>query len=345
MKKDIIHKPYDDSVNSKSLRQGEAMDRRQFLKRVGCAGAGLALASIGRQASAQPARRLPKRILGRTKEKVSILGLGTAPVGEGPIGIQEGIRIFGEAIDRGVTYIDTAKIYGNAEEILGHLIPKQRDKLFVVTKVSTDNAARAERSLSDSLRRLKTDYLDLVHIHSIGGKNIDRVLAKDGALNYLLKQKEAGKIRFIGISGHNRPPNFVRMLKTDQIDVIMCVMNYADRNIYDFESKVLPEAKKRNVGCVAMKVYVGIKGGFGNHRSGHIGCVTEPARLPQAMAYALDLEDVSVAVVGPYTVEQAIQNVEFARKYKPLSEEQLASLLEYGRKLAPSLGPRYGPVV
>jgi len=134
------------------------------------------------------------------------------------------------------------------------------------------------------------------------------------------------------------------MLQTDQIDVVMCVMNYADRNIYDFESKVLPEARKRNVGCVAMKVYAGIKGGFPNHRRGHVGCATEPAYLPQALAYALDLEGVSVAVVGPYTVEQAIQNVEFARKHTPLSEEQRASLMAYGKKLTPSLGPRYGPV-
>jgi predicted aldo/keto reductase-like oxidoreductase len=198
--------------------------------------------------------------------------------------------------------------------------------------------------LNESLSRLKTDHLDLAHIHSIGGKNLDRVLASDGVLEYLIKQKETGKIRFIGISGHNRPPNFVRMLRTDQIDVVMCVMNYADRNIYDFEGKVLPEARRRNVGCAAMKVYAGIKGGFRNHRSGHIGCVTEPARLPQAMSYALDLEGVSVAVVGPYTVEQAVENVEFARKYTPLSAEQRASLMEYGKKLAPSLGPRYGPV-
>jgi len=183
-----------------------------------------------------------------------------------------------------------------------------------------------------------------VHIHSIGGKNIDRVLSNDGVLNYLLKQKEKGKIRFIGTSGHNRPANFVRMMQTDQIDVVMCVMNYADRNIYDFESKVLPEARKRNVGCVAMKVYVGIKGGFRNHRKGYIGCVTEPANMPGAISYALDLEGVSVAVVGPYTVEHAIQNVGFAKKYKPLSKEQLSSLLELGKKLAPDLGPRYGPV-
>jgi predicted aldo/keto reductase-like oxidoreductase len=328
----------------KYKRKGKGIDRREFLKRASYYGAGMALAIMHQPVLAQTGDKLPKRVLGRTKEKVSILGLGTAPVGEGPIEVQEGIRIFSEAIDRGVTYIDTARIYGNAEEILGHIIPKRRDKLFVVTKVSTDNAARAERSLNESLRRLKIEHLDLVHIHSIGGKNLDRVLAKDGVLEFLLKQKEAGKIRFIGISGHNRPPNFVRMLQTDQIDVIMCVMNYADRNIYDFESKVLPEAKKRNVGCTAMKVYAGIKGGFRNHRSGHIGCVTEPAYLPQALGYALDLDGVSVAVVGPYTVEQAIQNVEFARKYEPLSQEQHTSLMEYGKKLAPSLGSRYGPV-
>ncbi|MHC4460561.1 MAG: aldo/keto reductase [Planctomycetota bacterium] len=294
--------------------------------------------------AADAVRSLPKRVLGRTKEKVTILGLGTAPVGEGPIDVQQGIRIFAEAIDRGVTYIDTARIYGNAEEILGHIIPKRRDKLFIATKVSTHTADEAERSLGESLRRLKIDDVDLVHIHSIGSKKIDRVLGKGGALEYLMKQKQTGKIRFIGISGHNRPANFVRMLQTNQIDVVMCVMNYADRNIYDFESKVLLEAKKRNVGCVAMKVYAGIKGGFRNHRSGYVGCATEPAYLPQALAYVLDLKGVSVAVVGPYTVEQSIQNVKFTRKYAPLSEGQRRALLEYGKKLAPNLGPRYGPV-
>lgn len=320
--------------------------RRKFLGRVvGGTTAAIMLPNLA-AASEQPkaADTLARRVLGRTKEKVTILGLGTAPVGEGPIGVEEGIRIFGAAIDRGVNYIDTARIYGNAEEILGHLIPKRRDKLFVVTKVSTHTAEEAEKSLGESLRRLKTDYIDLVHIHSIGGKNIDRVLAKDGVLGYLLKQKEKGKIRFVGTSGHNRPANFVRMIKTDQIDVIMCVMNYADRNIYDFESTVLPEARKRNVGCVAMKVYVGIKGGFRNHRKGYVGCVTEPANMPQALGYALDLEGVSVAVVGPYTLEHSIQNVGFAEKYKPLSKEQRTALIELGKKLAPDLGPRYGPV-
>jgi predicted aldo/keto reductase-like oxidoreductase len=341
----MIMKRYDNHESRATSAQNRRIDRRAFIKRAAYAGAGLALALMQQPLRAQTDEELPKRVLGRTKEKVTILGLGTAPVGEGPVEVQDGIRIFSEVLDRGVTYVDTARIYGEAEEMLGHIIPKRRDKLFLVTKVSTDNAAKAEQSLNESLSRLKTDHVDLVHIHGIGGKNLDRVLASDGVLEFLLRQKEIGKIRFIGISGHNRPANFVRMIQTDQIDVLMCVMNYADRNIYDFEGKVLPEARKRNVGCVAMKVYAGIKGGFPNHGSGFVGCATETERLPHAMAYALDLEGVSVAVVGPYTAEQAIQNVEFARKYKPLSQEQRASLMEYGRKLAESLGPRYGPVI
>jgi len=338
-------KNYNDNKSRVTSAQSRRIDRRAFIKRAGYAGAGMALALMQQPLRAQMDEELPKRVLGRTKEKITILGLGTAPVGEGPVNIQDGIRIFSEVLDRGVTYVDTARIYGEAEEMLGYIIPKRRDKLFVVTKVSTDNAAKAEQSLNESLNRLKTDHIDLVHIHSIGGRNLDRVLASDGVLEFLLKQKETGKIRFIGISGHNRPANFVRMIQTDQIDVLMCVMNHADRNIYNFEGKVLPEARKRNVGCVAMKVYAGIKGGFPNHGSGFVGCATEPEQLPHAMAYALDLEGVSVAVVGPYTVEQAIQNVEFARKYKPLLKEQRDSLLGYGKKLAESLGPRYGPVI
>jgi len=321
----------------------EATSRRDFLKKIGWLGAGIVIGS-SRHGFGETTSGLPQRLLGRTKEKVTILGLGTAPVGEGPVEVQEGVRIFGEAIDLGVTYIDTARIYGEAEEMLGHLIPKRRDRLFVATKVSTESADRAERSLNESLRTLKTEHVDLVHIHSIGTKNIDRVLGRGGVLEYLLKQKEKGKTRFIGISGHNGAENFVRMLETDQIDVVMCVMNHADRNIYNFEEKVLPVARKHNTACVAMKVYAGIKGGFPNHGRGHIGCATEPRYLRHALAYALDLEGVSVAVVGPYTVEQARQNVEFARNYKPLSDDERASLMEYGREVAKKLGPRYGPV-
>jgi predicted aldo/keto reductase-like oxidoreductase len=317
--------------------------RREFLHATALAGAG---AIVGASLSAKAADdgALPKRVLGRTKAEVTILGLGTAPIGEARGDAKEAEKIFGEVMDRGVNYIDTARGYGIAEEVLGNLVPARRDKLFLVTKCWVETAVDAEKSLSESLTRLKTDHLDLVHIHHVGGKNIDKVLAKDGVLEYLMKQREAGKLRFIGMTGHCSPPKFVRMLETKQIDVMMSVMNYVDRNIYGFEEKVLPECRKQNVGVAAMKVYVGIKGGFPNHRNGKVGCVTPPERLQQAMAYALDLEGVSVAVVGPMTLEQAIQNVEFAKKYKPLTEAERADLLAYGKELAPTIGPRYGPV-
>lgn len=319
------------------------LNRRQFLHRTVGVGAGLALvpqlASLA--ASEGP---LPTRVLGRTGAKVTILGLGTAPIGEARGEVRDAVRIFGEVMDRGVNYIDTARIYGIAEESLGQLIPARRDKLFLVTKVWVETAAEAEKSLTESLRQLKTDHVDLVHIHHIGGKNLDKVLADDGVFPYLLKQKAAGKLRFIGLSGHARPPLFLRMLETRQIDVVMSVMNYADRNIYGFENTVLPACRSQNVGVVAMKVYAGIKGGFPNHRKAWVGCNTPPERLPQALAYALDLEGVSSAIIGPYTLEQALQNVELARRYRPLREEERTELLAYGRDLATELGPRYGPV-
>ncbi len=332
------------------IRRAEAMmsvsrfSRREFLRRTAGAGAGLVMAASGVRAAESGGSELPTRVLGRTGAKVTILGLGTAPIGEARVEVPLAAKIFAEVIDRGVNYVDTARGYGIAEEALSHVLLTRRDKVFLVTKCWTDSGERAQRSFEESLRTLKTDHLDLVHIHHVGGKDIDRVLAKDGILEYLLKQKEAGIIRFIGISGHARPPHFLRMLETDQIDVVMAVMNYADRNIYDFEGKLLPECRKRNVGVVAMKVYAGIKGGFPNHRKGWVGCNTPPELLPKALAYALDLEGVSVANVGPFTMEQAIQNVDLARQYKPLADTEREELLAYGKELAQTLGPRYGPV-
>ena len=324
--------------------QRQRPDRREFLRKATWTGAGLLVLGRPLWGAEQPAEPLPTRVLGRTKAKVTLLGLGTAPIGEGPVGVQEGARIFGEVLDRGVNYVDAARSYGTAEEALSLVLPKRRGQLFLVTKLWTESGAQAQKLFETSLRALKVDHLDLVHIHNMGGKDPAKVLAKDGILEYLLKQKEAGKLRFIGLSGHERPPRFLEVLKTGQIDVVMGVMNYADCNTYGFESKVLPECRKQNVGVVAMKVYVGIKGGFPNHRKGSVGCVTKPELLPQAMAYALDLEGVSVANIGPYTMEQALQNVEFARRYKPLTDDERAKLLALGKQIAAEIGPRYGPV-
>jgi len=325
-------------------RNPTGLTRRRFLRRTIGAGAGAGLLVLARPLpGADPTDPLPTRTLGRTGAKVSILGLGTAPIGEGPVDTDEASKIFGEVIDRGVTYVDTARSYGNAEEALARVLPKRRDRLFLVTKLWTDSAAKAERLLATSLRTLKVDHLDLVHIHHVGGKNTEKVLARDGILPFLLKEKEKGTLRFIGCSGHARPPRFLEVMKTGEIDVVMPVMNYCDIHNYNFEGTVLPECRRQNIGAVAMKVYAGIRGGFKNHRKGHVGCVTEHDRLPAAMAWALDLEGVTVANVGPYTMAQAVENVAFARAYKPLTKDQRADLEALGKRRGPTLGCRYGP--
>ncbi|HOW67956.1 MAG TPA: aldo/keto reductase [Candidatus Paceibacterota bacterium] len=329
-------------TNTQRLFQSQS--RREFLQKAMLAGASLTMGLTTDSRAEVSSGEMPMRVLGRTKARVSILGLGTAPIGEARVEMPQAVRIFGEVMDQGVNYIDTARGYGIAEEALGQLVPSRRDRLFLVTKVWVETAVDAEKSLTESLRQLKVDHVDLVHIHHIGGKNLDKVLAKDGVLEYLLRQRQAGKLRFIGISGHARPPHFLKLLQTGQIDVVMAIMNYADRNIYDFEGVVLPECRKQNVGVVAMKVYVGIKGGFPNHRKGWVGCNTPPEKLSKALAYALDLDGVSVANIGPFTLEQARKNIDLARQYKPLTTPERDALLAYGKELAPTLGPRYGPI-
>ncbi|MHB1307483.1 MAG: aldo/keto reductase [Limisphaerales bacterium] len=327
-----------------SMSPAAALTRRAFLRRTAALGVGCVLVKSRRLIAGAADGPLPTRVLGRTHARVTILGLGTAPIGEALIDPKVAEQVFGEVMDRGVNYIDTARIYGHAEEVLGNLVPARRDRLFLVTKAWTDSGSAAEKSLEESLRRLKTDHVDLVHIHHAGGKDVNKMTGPDGVLEYLVRQKQAGKLRFIGMSGHARPPRFVEMLKTDQIDVVMPVMNYADRNTYNFEGVVLPECRKRNVGVVAMKVYAGIQGGFPNHKKAWVGCATPADRLAKAMAYALDLEGVSAAVIGPFTLEQALQNIAFAKAYQPLTETERADLLEFGQGLAVKLGPRYGPV-
>ncbi len=315
--------------------------RRDVLRRAAWAGLGVAV--IPRLVFSQSADRLPTRALGKTGAKVTLLGLGTAPVGETRLPVADGARIFAETLDRGVTYVDTARVYGLAEEMLGEVLPKRRDGLFVATKVSADTAEGAQKHFEESLRLLKTDHVDLLHIHNVGSRNVDKVLGPGGALAYVLQQKEAGKTRFVGITGHSRSSHYQRMLETGKIDVVQCVLNYADRNTYNFEETVLPHARKAGCGVVAMKVYVGIKGGFRNHRNAGVGCVAEPERMPKALAYALDLEGVGVALVGPFSVEQTTQNVGFARAYQPLAAEEREALLAHGKAIAPGLGARYGP--
>ncbi len=317
----------------------------------GCAGPPGAAASAPaapRDAAGPPSANddlgsIPRRVLGRTGEMVSILGLGTACMGEGPQDAAECASVFAEAIDRGVSYVDTARIYGDAEAALASVLKTRRDKVFLVTKCMTNTREDAEKSFETSLREMQVGHVDLLHLHAAGDRDLDKVLAPGGVWDYFLKLKAEGKTRFLGITGHNRPEKFLRMIATDQVDVMMVAMNFVDRHTYGFEDKVRPAALERKTGVMAMKVFGGIRGGFAFTRVRRPSQM-DPIHLHIAVRYALNIEGLTGIVLGVHDAQELRQNIRFVLNAPPLSPNELAALEVNGKRIAQEWGPRFGPV-
>lgn len=308
-------------------------NRRTFLKLLG----GTAVATVTTETIAKPpTQEMPQRLLGRTGVKVPTLGLGFGPIGTG-LSEAEAIALMEAAIDLGVTYWDAAPTYGRAQEYIGKVLPKVRDKIFMVTKTATENGQRALDILENSLRVLRTDYVDLVHVHNIGDFSPDRVLGKGGVLEGLREAQKRGWVRFVGLSGHLRPSVMARVLDSGEFDVVMPAMNFADRFTYNFEGKVLPVARKHNVGIVAMKVMAGPQHGY--HRV-NPGKLADYADL--AIRYVLSLRNVACSVVGMFTMDELRRNAKIAREFNPLTSEEQERLTTIGKQRAKQWRAHYG---
>lgn len=319
----------------------EDFNRREFLKAAG-AGTALVAGSVVESRADETPRELPQRALGKTGVKVPIIGLGTAPAGYRSR--KEAARFYGECLDAGVTYLDTAPEfagYGLAQLALGDVLKTRRKEAFLVTKCYEPDGEKALALLKKNLRELQTDRADVVYAHSIGADKMDleTVMGKNGVMKALQKAQKDGLTRFIGISGHNRPGKFLKVIREFDIDVMMNAVSFVSRHIYDFETNVWPEAHKRNIALVAMKVFGGITGA-----SKKGGRLTGDDLLP-AFRYAQSLENISTVVLGMYDRDELRQNLAWARSYKPLDEAEMASLLERGKELAAKWGNVYGPVV
>lgn len=319
------------------------LSRRSFVRLSGLLAGGALLAAQELPAAVE--NTLPKRTLGRTGLDVSALALGTWPCGMcREVSIEQVGDIVNEAIDRGITLIDTARNYGKAEEGIGRALGQRRDRVVLTTKVWADDANAARTSFERSLRTLRTDHVDILYLHSLGNRNLDQVLGSDGALDYLAKQKAAGKCRFLGVSGHSKVAEFRRIIETGLVDVVMVAMNFVDRYTYRFEELVLPIAQRRNLGIACMKVFGGIKGGFGAAGGPNPGAEMGEAMMDLAVRYAMGLPDVATLVIGVHTIAQLRRNVELVAGYRPLSAEEQATLDKVGRQLAGKWGEHYGPV-
>jgi uncharacterized protein len=274
---------------------------------------------------------------------VSALTLGTAPCGfTKPASPQLVADCVNAAIDAGINAIDTAPAYAVAEEGVGIGLGSRRKAVFLSTKVLADTVVVAEKSLDNSLRKLKTDYVDLVYFHQVGDRKVDIALDPDGVYTWLLKQKRAGKVRFVGISAHNRPWNCERLLNSGEVDVLLTVLNFVDRYTYNFEGDILPLARKNNVGVVAMKVFGGSR--KMNYADPHCPPQLDVAYLDLAVRYTLGIAGVATLNIGVHNVEQLRENVKRVQGYQALSAEEQATCVTLGHKLAADWGTHFGPL-
>jgi predicted aldo/keto reductase-like oxidoreductase len=315
----------------------EGLSRRNFLRTT--VGGALVTGLAAVEAAENAEKPLPRRTLGKTGVRVPILAMGTAPAGTRAAD-KEAIALFHAAIDQGVNYMDTAPDfagYGRAQVQLGHVLKERRKEVFLVTKTFTPDGDEARRLLERNLKELQTDHADLVYVHSLGDDKMDpkKSLGPDGTLRSLLKAREEGLTRFVGLSGHSRPMRFVEALREHDVDVIMNAVNFVDRHTYDFERKVWPVAAQKKVGLVAMKVFGGQRGQR---------CYMPQEHVPMALRYALSLPNVATAVIGMATKEELQQNLKWARAFQPLTAEERAKLEKLGREMAAGWGAHFGPI-
>lgn len=318
--------------------------RREFLKRVGMIGAGLALTDLILQHSdtsvaasstseiksqadsllaAVPKNsgEIPRRLLGRTGVEVSAIGLGGYHMGV-PKSEQEAILIIHEAMDAGITFMDNAWEYndGVSEQRLGKALQGgRRDKAFVMTKVCTHgrDARLAMQQLEQSLRRLKTDYIDLWQVHEVIYDNDPELhFAKGGVIEALDRAKREGKVRFVGFTGHKDPAIHLKMLSYDYpFDACQLPLNCFDASFRSFEKQVLPVLQQRGIAAIGMKSM----GGGGEP-------VKKGALTPvDALRYAMSLP-VATTVSGIDSKEVLRQNINIARGFKPLSAQGLQAI-------------------
>jgi len=293
--------------------------RRSF---VGGALAGLATLSRRTSASTLKAGDIPKRTFGKTGERLTLIGQAGGRFGL--ISFEEATAITRRAYDLGVNYFDNAHSYwnGRSEEVFGAAMASFRKEIFITTKTGDRSRSGAERELHLSLKRMKTDYVDLWQIHGVDTMDdVDKVFAPGGAIEAFEAAKRAGKCRFIGFTGHFDPQTHLAMLaRYKEFDTILMPVNVADPSYLSFETEVLEEALKQNLGIQGMKVFANAK-------------LLQSFSVRECLTYALSLP-IHCLAVGCTTIGQLEDDVRIARQLKPYSEQKMADLRERGQPLS-----------
>lgn len=292
------------------------MDRRTFVTLAA------ASAALPGAAATIKAGEIPKRAFGRTGENLTIIGQagGRFPM----VTFDEAKAVTLRAYELGINYFDNAALYwnGRSEEVYGAVLPPFRKKIFLTTKAAGRTRKEADAQLEASLRRLKTDYVDLWQMHQVSEMDeVERIFSPGGAIEAFEAAKKAGKCRFIGFTGHHDPYVHLEMLKRyDKYDTILMPLHMADPSYLSFEKLVLPVAVERGLGIQGMK-------STGNAK------LLQNFSIADCLRYTLSLP-VHCLALGCTTVGQLEDDVRVARGFQPLGESELAQLRTRAKSLA-----------
>lgn len=270
---------------------------------------------------------LPRRPLGRTGREVTLFGLG----GEGVLRtfgrMGAAVAVIERALDVGVNYFDTAPAYDESRDYLGAALGPRRAGIFLASKTHDRTRDGSLRLLDDSLRRLRTDWLDLWQLHDLRtSRDLERIFARGGALEALTQARTAGTVKHLGVTGHHDPAILVEALRRFPFDTVLVALNAADVHRASFLKTVLPEAAARGTGVIGMKVLAA------GRLIGPRGLTTD-----EALGYVLSQPGVSNVIVGCHTPEEVSDNVRAVCAFAPLSEEVLPRLERRTQAAAESL--------
>ncbi|AME26967.1 aldo/keto reductase [Burkholderia sp. PAMC 26561] len=273
------------------------------------------------------------RTLGRTGEKVSAIGLGGSHIGKPPVDEKMAVKLIQAALDRGINFLDNSWDYngGQSEIRMGTALSQggYRNKAFLMTKIDGRTKMSAQQQLDESLQRMKVDHIDLVQFHEIlRFDDPDRIFAKDGALEALVAAKQAGKVRYIGFTGHKDPRIHLYMLATAarhgfQFDTVQMPLNVMDAHFRSFGHLVVPELVKQQIGVLGMKT-------FGDSVILKSGLSLTPLDM---LHFSLNMPT-SVVITGIDNEKVLNQAFEATRTFKPMSADQVAAMADQTRQLA-----------
>ena len=318
-------------------------DRRSFLKTLtataGASAIGLQSARAGMPASSDP--QVDRRKLGRTGAPVSILGLGLGGAFTQNVGganheetAANVSRLLNRALDLGVNYWDTARVYGKSEELIGPVVERRRKEIFLASKSRDRTYDGFMRDLERGLNLLKTDHLDIYFLHWLDPKaDNDMDAIGKGAARAAMKAREEGIIKHFGVTGHDGATILMDAMKRWNPDAVLTIFPATRPDNGRYEDELLPLAIEMNIGIIAMKT---VKQGIQADLKGS-----------DLIRYALSLKGVSTAIVGYDTIEHLNMNAAMATNFSPLPREQMAAIHQRAASVlagisAPWERPGYG---